>query len=104
MILDLEISDYYKFIEGGTKLINWMKIVQKDAIEVTEDFSNNGYATSPEAFLSDKLGYNDFGYEKSLVKLLDEYYYLKFNDNLQIPPKWIPQASDSINLTLSTSD
>ncbi len=44
-------------------------------------------------FLSEKLGYTRFGYEKSLVKFLDEFFWLRFGDNLPVPPRWIPDVA-----------
>ena len=71
---------------------------QQNALEVTIDFQDYGYDSSPEDFLSRKLGYKDQGYQKSLVKFLDEYYWLKFGDNLPVPPSWIPKFIPQVEL------
>lgn len=89
-ILNLSISDYFRLPKSKTELVEWLRLVQQDAQEVTKDFHEQGFSGSPAAFLSDKLGYTSSGYEKSLVKFLDEYYWLRFGDNLLIPPKWVP--------------
>jgi len=89
-IMDSRISDYFSLVDGETKLIEWMKLVQQNAREVTKDFHEQGFSGSPETFLSDKLGYTRRGYEKSLVKFIDEYFYLSVGDNLPVPPTWVP--------------
>ena len=89
-ILNLDISDYFGLLKENTNLIAWMRLVQQNAREVTDDFHERGFSGSPGEFLSDKLGYADYGCEKSLVKFLDEYFWLRFGDNLPVPPKWVP--------------
>ncbi len=93
VLLNLDISDHFRLLESNTNLIQWLKITQQNAREVTQDFHEQGFSGSPEQFLSDKLGYTSYGYQKSLVKFLDEYFWLRFGDNLPIPPKWIPPHS-----------
>ena len=89
-ILNLDISNHFGILEGDTNLIQWLRITQQNAREVTKDFHEQGFSGSPEKFLSDKLGYTSYGYEKSLVKFLDEFFWLRFGDNLPIPPRWAP--------------
>lgn len=89
-ILNLDISNHFGILEGNTTLIQWLRITQQNAREVTKDFQEQGFSGSPEKFLSDKLGYTSYGYEKSLVKFLDEFFWLRFGDNLPIPPRWVP--------------
>ena len=90
VLLNLDISNHFKLLEGNTNLIQWLKITQKNIQEVTEDFRKQGYSCSPEEFLSDKLGYTKYGYQKSLAKFIDEYFWLRFGDNLPVPPMWAP--------------
>lgn len=90
VILNLDISNHFGLFEGSTSLVQWLSLMQQHAQEATGDFHEQGLPGSPEKFLSDKLGYTSFGYEKSLVKFLDEYFWLRFGDNLPIPPKWVP--------------
>ncbi len=91
VLLNLNISSQFKLIDGDTSLIQWLKITQKNMKEVTEDFHRRGYKGQPEEFLSEKLGYTEQGYQKSLVKFIDEYFWLRFGDNLPIPPRWSPE-------------
>jgi hypothetical protein len=89
-LLNLDISDHFKLLEGTTSLVQWLKITQQNMQEVTRDFKEQGFSGSPEQFLSDKLEYSEHGCQKSLVKFLDEYFWISFGDNLPIPPRWIP--------------
>lgn len=89
-ILNLDISNHFQLLEGNTSLIQWLKITQQNMQEVSQDFHKQGFSGSPEKYLSDKLGYSDYGLQKSLVKLMDEYFWLRFGDNLPVPPKWVP--------------
>ena len=90
VILNLDISSHFQLMDGNTSLIQWLKITQQNAIEVTRDFQEQGLPGTPEEFLSEKLGYNKLGCSKSLVKYLDEYFWLRFGDNLPVPPRWVP--------------
>jgi len=89
-ILNLDISNHFGLLEGNTSLVQWLGVTQQNAQEVTQDFHEQGFSGSPEKYLSDKLGYTSLGYEKSLVKFLDEYFWLRFGDNLPVPPRWVP--------------
>ena len=89
-ILNLNISRHFGILDGDTNLIQWVRITQQNAREVTEDFQKQGLQGPPEKFLSEKLGYSRYGYEKSLVKFLDEFFWLRFGDNLPVPPRWVP--------------
>ena len=91
-ILNLNISRHFGILEGDTNLIQWVKITQQNAKEVVADFNRQKREGSVEKFLSDKLGYSRYGYEKSLVKFLDEFFWLRFGDNLPVPPRWIPPS------------
>jgi len=89
-LINLEISDHFKIHDAGTSLVRWLEITQREAREVTQDFHERGLTGLPERFLSDKLGYTDRGHQKSLVKFIDEYFWLRFGDNLPVPPRWAP--------------
>ncbi|HEY56095.1 MAG TPA: hypothetical protein G4N90_01505 [Dehalococcoidia bacterium] len=91
-LLNLNISKHFGLLEGDTNLIHWVRITQENAREATADFQKQGLPGTPESFLSQKLGYTSSGYEKSLVKFLDEFFWLRFGDNLPVPPQWVPQA------------
>ena len=89
-ILNLNISSYFGLLEGNANLIAWLRLTQQNAREVTDSFHEQGFSGSPEKFLSEKLGYTSYGCEKSLVKFLDEYFWLRFGDKLPVPPRWAP--------------
>ena len=95
-ILSLDISRHFKIMEDGTGLVQWLSVMQENGLQVTRDFQERGFHGSPEQFLSDNLGYTDLGYQKSLVKFLDEYYWLRFGDNLPIPPRWTPHMLSKV--------
>jgi len=74
-------------------LLDWLKILQKEAREVNNDFHQQGYSGDVDVYLSDKLGYAKCDCQKSLVKFLDEYYWLKVGEKLAIPPIWMPKKT-----------
>ena len=90
VLLNLDISTYFRLPDGSIAIITWVKSIQDSAKQVTRDFQEQGYEGTPEEFISEKLGYTKHGCRKSLVKYLDEYYWLRFSDNLLIPPPWTP--------------
>jgi hypothetical protein len=90
VVLDLETSDYFSLGEEADDYIKWLGIAQQHAIEVTNDFKALGLSGSPEAFLSEKLGYSSYGCQKSLARFIDEYFWLTTSGNLPIPPNWVP--------------
>ena len=79
-------------IEYKSDITPWLKRMQWEIQEVIEDFKNQALEGTPSQFLSQNLGFSTCGcgYEKSLVKFADEYYWLCYGDGLPIPPKWIP--------------
>ena len=87
-----EIAKHFS-IQYQTGFTPWLRRMQWDVQEATDDFYKQGLEETPSQFLSDKLGYIALGYEKSLAKFADEYYWLCYSDNLPIPPRWIPQLS-----------
>jgi len=90
VLLNLDISAHFRLPDGSIAVITWVKALQDSAKQVTMDFQERGYKGTPEEFISEKLGYTNQGCHKSLVKYLDEYYWLRFSDNLPIPPPWTP--------------
>jgi hypothetical protein len=90
VMLNLDISNHFGLLEGSTGLVNWFKIMQNHAKQITKDFHDEGFSGTPEEFISEKLGYTSHGCHKSLVKYLDEYYWLRFADRLPVPPRWTP--------------
>jgi hypothetical protein len=89
-MLSPDIAASLGLVENEARLLEWLKFVQQTARGVSNDFRQGGFSGSPEAFLSEKLGYSGAGYQKSIVKFLDEYFWLRHGDGLPIPPKWIP--------------
>ena len=94
VILNLDISNHFNLIEGNTSLLEWLRVTQQNAQEVTADFREQGLTGSPEEFLSLRLGYVQMGCRKSLVKYLDEFFWLRFGDNLPVPPRWVPPITE----------
>ena len=90
VLLNLDISTHFGILEDSSGLVEWLKIMQGSARQATDDFHNRGFSGTPEAFISEKLGYTSHGCHKSLAKYLDEYYWLCFADVLPIPPPWTP--------------
>jgi hypothetical protein len=96
VMLNLDISNHFGLLEGDTSLTQWLRVAQQNAQSVTRDFQNQGLTGTPEKYISDSIGYTEYGYEKSMVKFLDEYFWLRFGDNLPIPPKWVPPVPQQI--------
>jgi hypothetical protein len=90
VLLNTDLSGHFRLLDGGTGVITWAKLLQDSARQATRDFEERGYQGTPEEFISDKLGYTRHGCGKSLVKYLDEYYWLRYAESLPIPPPWTP--------------
>jgi len=102
-LINLEISEHFKILDGSNSLVQWLGVTQREAKEVTWDSHEQGLTGSPEQFLSDKLGYTDRGHQKSLIKFIDEYFWLRFGDNLPVPPRWVPAFTIEKADTVATS-
>jgi len=92
VVLDLKISKHFGLHGQADDYITWLGIAQQAAIEVTRDFQELGLPGSPEVFLSEKLGHNNYGCQKSLARYIDEYFWLTTSENLPIPPNWVPTS------------
>lgn len=94
--ISLNISMHFDIHKGD--LTPWLKRMQWDIQEAIEDFNKMSLEGTPSQYLSENMGYStcDCGYEKSLVKFTDEYYWLIYGDGLPIPPKWIPDTPTEI--------
>lgn len=92
-ILNPDIADYFRLPEDKPVPVDWLTMIQQHAQEVTKDFHEHRFLGSPETFLSEKLGYTRSGYQKSLIKFIDEYYWLRIGDRLPIPPSWAPACT-----------
>jgi hypothetical protein len=88
--LNLGTSSHFGLLGEAEDFIKWLRITQQSAQEVTEDFYSLGLPGSPEEFLSEKLGYTNYGCQKSLARFIDEYFWLTTSENLPVPPKWLP--------------
>ncbi|MFC1871178.1 hypothetical protein ACFLYF_02085 [Chloroflexota bacterium] len=91
--INLGTSSYFGLLGESEDFIKWLRVVQQSAQEVNEDFTSLGLPGSPEDFLSEKLGYTNYGCHKSLARFLDEYYWLATSENLPVPPRWLPSES-----------
>jgi len=91
----MDIASHFNLLDTQTNFtetnfIEWIRGAQQDAQEVIISFQEHGLSGDPESFLSDRLGYIRHGCSKSLIKFLDEYYWLRIGDKLPIPPRWTP--------------
>lgn len=94
VILDLRIAENFSLRDDADDYIDWLVLTQQHAREVAGDFEAQGLPGSPEAFLSEKLGYTSYGCQKSLARFIDEYFWLISGENLPIPPKWLPPSPE----------
>ena len=93
VVLDLKTSKHFSLRGQADDYIRWLGIAQEHAQEVTRDFQALGLPGSPEAFLSEKLGNSDNGFQKPLARFIDEYFWLTTSENLPVPPTWVPPLS-----------
>jgi len=91
--VNLGTSSYFGLVGEAEDFIKWLRIAQQNAQEVVEDFKVLGLPGSPEQYLSEKLGYANYGCQKSLARFIDEYFWLTTSENLPVPPKWLPPFS-----------
>jgi hypothetical protein len=98
-MLSPDIAASLGLVDSDTQLLEWLTFVQRTARGVAADFQGQGFSGSPEAFLSDRLGYTATGYSKSIVKFLDEYFWLRHGDGLPIPPRWVPSYQADVQPT-----
>ena len=96
-LLNPALARYFNITDDKTSIRNWLFRIQNDMQEVNAEFLAEGLEGSLEQFLSNRLGYTAEGCEKSLVKFIDEYYWLKYADCLTIPPRWAPGLIPSPN-------
>ena len=92
VILDSRIAENFSLRDEADDYIDWLSVTQQHAMQVTSDFEAQGLSGSPEALLSEKLGYSSYGCQKSLARFIDEYFWLTSSENLPIPPKWLPPS------------
>ena len=92
-IMGLDVIDRFPQIreQGYGGVGAWLNQIHEDALSVVRDFQQKGYSDTPEEYLSGRLGYRS---AKSLVKFLDEYYWIYYGESLPLPPKWIPRDKE----------
>ncbi|MFC2023098.1 hypothetical protein ACFLTL_02990, partial [Chloroflexota bacterium] len=88
--VNISTLSYFGLFGETEGFIKWLEIAQQNAQEVNQDFRDLGFEGTPEEFLSERLGYINSGCHKSLPRFIDEYFWLKFGENLPVPPKWVP--------------
>ena len=76
-------------------MASYMRRIQYQAVTVSEDFRKENDSCGADEFLSEKLGYTKRGCRKSLVKFIDEYYYL-CTSRLPVPPVWTPDEEKEL--------
>ena len=84
-----EITEMLHLPHSGFSMSEYMKRIQYQAATVCEDFKRSPNSCNVAEYLSEKLGYREKGCSKSLVKFIDEYYYL-VTGGLPVPPVWTP--------------
>jgi hypothetical protein len=84
-----EITDMLHLPHSGFSMSEYMKRIQYQAATVCEDFKRKPSNCNVADYLSEKLGYTEKGCTKSLVKFIDEYYYM-VTSGLPVPPAWVP--------------
>ena len=84
------IADHFHAYAGHKEYISWLVFVQRNAFEVINDYNKEYKNGDPAEYLSDKINLQGQNCNKSLVKYIDEYYWLTINDKLPVPPVWTP--------------
>ena len=94
-VISPDIASTFGLTGNEFRLVEWMRFIQENARAVVSDFRQRDLPGLPEAFLSEKLGYTKAGFRKSMVKFLDEYFWLRHGDHLPVPPRWLPPLHNS---------
>jgi hypothetical protein len=74
---------------GGFRFSEYLKRIQYQAVTVTEECKKISPVDIAD-HISERLGYTAKGCRKSLVKYIDEYYFL-ITHGLPVPPHWTPE-------------
>jgi len=85
------IAAHFRGYYGDCDYLSWLFFVQRNAFEIINDCKDNYSFDKPESYLSEKMNYSKCKCSKSLVKYIDEYYWLTMEDKLPVPPVWIPE-------------
>lgn len=89
-LLSPPLARYFNITDNKDSIKSWLARIQGELAEATTDFRAQGIPGAPDRYLSNHLSYGQEGYTKSLLKYVDEYYWLKFADGLPVPPRWTP--------------
>ena len=89
--INQSITDCFRIYPEHEGYVSWLRIVQKNALEAVFDYKETHKSGDPSDFLSRSLHYDRCGFHKSIVKYIDEYYWLTVGDKLPIPPLWAPE-------------
>jgi hypothetical protein len=94
-VISPALTRHFNVTDSGASIRHWLLKTQNDLQEAASDFSQQGLPGTPEQYLSRQLGYSAQGYEKSMVKFADEYYWLRYAAGLSVPPRWTPALNGS---------
>ena len=86
-----KIEDHFREYTKHNEYISWLIFVQRNALDVIHDFNESYPFDKPEEYLSQNIYYRKNQCSKSLVKYIDEYYWLTLDDKLPVPPIWLPE-------------
>ena len=103
ILINSDIASHFRLLEEERSLQEWLVIVQNNARTVYDDFNRLDLEGTPQDFLSQKLGYTKQGCQKSIIKYIDEYFWLTLGDNLPIPPVWTPFKKALTHVRVSES-
>ncbi len=85
---DKAIREHYyhtgKSPSGGEGYLNFLKEMQMETAQVSDDYRRLGFYGTPSQFISQKLNYP---FTKTFAKFIDEFNWVKFTKKIPIPPK-----------------
>ena len=85
------IADHFKNYSENDGYISWLQFIQRNALEVIYDYKEIHNSGEPSDFLSERLYRDKHKCQKSIIKYIDEYYWMTVEDKLPIPPLWAPE-------------
>ena len=92
-MLSPDIAASLGLVENEARLLEWLKFVQQTASGVSADFrQRRDSPVRPRHSSPTSWAIASAGYQKSIVKFLDEYFWLRHGDGLPIPPRWVPSS------------
>jgi hypothetical protein len=87
---------------GGFRFSEYLKRIQYQAVILAEGCKKISPVDIAD-HISERLGYTAGGCRKSLVKYIDEYYFLITN-GLPVPPHWTPEDGSAFLFHIAKSD